>query len=92
MTNILEELWNGEIDPQESLVGSNPHYKGLQHLQSDRKEALLALLSDEQKEKLEKYCDTTQEMNSISEREAFTTGFRIALRLAAEAFYEAPPQ
>ena len=65
MTNILEELWNGEIDPQESLVGSNPHYKGLQHLQSDRKEALLALLSDEQKEKLEKYCDTTQEMNRL---------------------------
>ena len=38
-----------------------------------------------QKEKLEKYCDTTLEMNSVSEREAFASGFRIALRLACAA-------
>ena len=42
-------------------------------------------LSEEQKEKLEKYCDTTLEMNSVSEREAFASGFRIALRLACAA-------
>ena len=89
MKNIIEELWNGEINPQETLIHRNPRCKRLQHLQSERQEALLALLSDEQKEKLEKYCNATQEMNSISEREAFAAGFRIALRLAAEAFYEA---
>lgn len=88
MKNILDELWNGEIDPQETLAGSNPRYKELQRLQSDHKEALLARLSDEQKERLEQYCDTTLEMNAISEREAFAAGFRIALRLAAEAFYD----
>lgn len=38
-----------------------------------------------QKEKLEKYCDTTLEMNSVSEREAFASGLRIALRLACAA-------
>ena len=27
------------------------------------------------------------ELNGISEREAFTAGFKIAMRLAAEAFY-----
>ena len=38
-----------------------------------------------QKEKLEKYCNTTLEMNSAFEREAFASGFRIALRLACAA-------
>lgn len=89
MKNIIEELWNGEINPQDTLVDNNPHYKELQHLQSRNKAELFEDLSEEQKEKLEKNCDTTLEMNSVSEREAFTAGFKIAMRLAAEAFYEA---
>ena len=63
----------------------DPHYKKLQQLQSRNKSELLESLSEEQKEKLEKYCDTTLEMNSVSEREAFASGFRIALRLACAA-------
>ena len=74
MKNIIEELWNGEINPQDTLVDNNPHYKELQHLQSRNKTELLECLSEEQKEKLEKYCDTTLEMNSVSEREAFASG------------------
>ena len=89
MKNIIEELWNGERGPQDTLVDNNPHYKKLQQRQSRNKTELLEILSEEQKEKLEKYCDTTLEMNSVSEREAFTAGFKIAMRLAAEAFYEA---
>ena len=89
MKNIIEGLWNGEINPQDTLVDNNPHYKKLQQRQSRNKTELLEILSEEQKEKLEKYCDTTLEMNSVSEREAFTAGFKIAMRLAAEAFYTA---
>ena len=73
MTNILNELWDGEIHPQDSLIDGNEYYKDLQHL-----------LSDEQKELFEKYCDTLGEMNSISEKEAFSAGVRFAMRLAAE--------
>ena len=91
MKSIIEELWNGERGPQDTLVDNNPHYKELQHLQSRNKSELLESLSEDQKEKLEKYCDTTLEMNSVSEREAFASGFRIALRLAAEVF-PFPPQ
>ena len=63
MKNIIEELWNGEINLQDTLVDNNPHYKELQHLQSRNKSELLESLSEEQKEKLEKYCDTTLEMS-----------------------------
>ena len=32
MTNILNELWDGEIHPQDSLIDGNEYYKDLQHL------------------------------------------------------------
>ena len=63
MKNIIEELRNDERCPQDTPVDNNPHYKELQHLQSRNKTELLESLSGEQKEKLEKYCDTTLEMS-----------------------------
>ena len=60
----------------------------LQHRQPQNKAELLEALSDEQKKLLEKFCATEIELNGISEREAFTAGFKITMRLAAEAFYE----
>ena len=85
MKNLIEELRNDERGPQDTLVDNNPHYKELQPLQFSNETELLESLSEDQKEKLEKYCDTTLEMNSVSEREAFASGFRIALRLACVA-------
>lgn len=41
MKNIIKELWNGEINPQDTLVDNNPHYKELQHLQSRKKQNCL---------------------------------------------------
>ena len=83
-------VFNNRVSPEENekrwIEGNNnPHYKELQQLQSRNKTELLESLSEEQKEKLEKYCDTTLEMNSVSEREAFASGFRIALRLVCAA-------
>lgn len=66
MTNILNELWDGEIHPQDSLIDGNEYYKDLQHLLSRNQADLAGTLSDEQKELFEKYCDTLGEMNSIS--------------------------
>ena len=70
-------------------ISNNKENRELQHRQSQNKAELLETLSDEQKELLEKYCATKIELNGISEREAFTSGFKIAMRLAAEAFYTA---
>ena len=67
-------------------ISNNQEYRELQHRQSQNKAELLEALSDEQKELLEKFCATEIELNGISEREAFTSGFKIAVRLAAEAF------
>ena len=61
----------------------------MQHRQSNNKAELLEVLSDEQKELLENFCATEIQLNGISEREAFTAEFKIAMRLAAETFYTA---
>ena len=84
MTNILNELWDGEIHPQDSLIDGNEYYKDLQHLLSCNQADLAETLSNEQKDLFEKYCNTLGEMNSISEKAAFSAGVRFAMRLAAE--------
>ena len=84
MTNILNELWDGEIHPQDSLIDGNEYYKDLQHLLSRNQADLAETLSNEQKDLFEKYCNTLGEMNSISEKAAFSAGVRFAMRLAAE--------
>ena len=63
MKNIIEELRNGEMGPQDTPVDNNLHYKELQPLQFSNETELLESLSEEQKAKLEKYCDTTLEMS-----------------------------
>ena len=72
MKKMIDELWDGEISPQDTLISDNQEYRELQHRQSQNKAELLEVLSNEQKELLEKFCATEIELNGISEREAFT--------------------
>ena len=85
MKKMIDELWDGEISPQDTLISDNQEYRELQHRQSQNKAELLEALSDEQKELLEKFCATEIELNGISEREAFTAGFKIAMRLGGRS-------
>ena len=50
MKNIIEELWNGEILPQENLTKDNPEYQELRHRQIKKQQELVKTLSDEQNE------------------------------------------
>ena len=88
MTNILNELWNGEIHPQDSLIDGNEYYKDLQHLLSRNQADQAETLTNDKKEQYEKYCGTLGEMSSISEKEAFSAVVRFAMRLAAETLIE----
>ena len=89
MKKMIDELWDGEISPQDTLISDNQEYRELQHRQSKNKAELLEALSDEQKELLEKFCATEIELNGISEREAFTAGFKIAICRCADVYHRA---
>ena len=48
MKKMIDELWDGEISPQDTLISDNQEYRELQHRQSQNKTELLEALSDEQ--------------------------------------------
>ena len=45
-------------------------------------------LTEKQKETLEKFEEALNEMHSIAERDAFSYGLRLGIRLTAEAFLQ----
>ena len=84
MRTLLEELWYGNVYPQEQSTKNNREVKELISLMGKNREELSATFTNEQKVTLEKYDDCVNEMYSIIEREAFTYGFRLGGRLMLE--------
>lgn len=84
MSSIIEELWYGNVAPHESI----PVDKRLLSLMSRNREKLEETLTEKQKELLNKYDESLNEMHSAQELEAFSCGFRIGARLMAEALTE----
>lgn len=84
MRPLLDELWYGNISPQEQSTEHNKEVKNLISLMGKNRDVLSDTLTDEQKETLEKYDDCVNEMYGIIEREVFAYGFRLGGRLMLE--------
>lgn len=83
---ILDELWYGNIAPFEQSASGDKRFSELLKLLNQNREELSGALTDKQKETLEKYEETMNEMYSVSERDAFSYGFRLGIRLMVESF------
>ena len=83
---ILDELWYGNIAPFEQSMSGDKRFAELLKLVNQNREELHDMLTDKQKETLEKYEETVNEMYNVTERDAFSYGFRLGTRLMAEAF------
>ena len=83
---ILDELWYGNIAPFEQSMSGDKRFAELLKLVNQNREELSGALTDKQKETLEKYEETMNEMYNVAEREAFSYGFRLGVRLMTEAF------
>lgn len=75
--NILEELYYGNIVPNEKCAKLNCEVKELLKLLNRNEEKLTATFSEEQKITFEKYKGCNREISEISERETFLNGFRL---------------
>ena len=82
---VLEDLWYGNITPHETILTDNKNYKSFLALMGKNRDDLSGTLTDSQKETLEKYDETIDEMHSIAEIEAFSCGFRLGVRLMIES-------
>lgn len=90
MRTLLEELWYGNVYPQEQSTEHNSEIKELISLMGKNREILSSALTAEQNLTLEKYDDCLNEMNSIIEKEVFAYGFRLGGRLMLEVLTDHP--
>ena len=82
----IDELWYGNISPFEQCTRGDKRLKELLKLVARNREELDGTLTDKQKETLEKFEECMNEMHGITERDAFSYGFRLGVQLMAEAF------
>ena len=82
----ISELWYGNIHPFEQCTYGDKRVKELMKLAARNHEELEKSLTEKQKEILEKLEECLNEMHDYSEQDAFSYGFRLGVRLMAEAF------
>ena len=86
MENIIAELFYGNITPSERSFRRTGEYAHILQLITRNEEKLTEALTEAQKVTFEKFKDGTSELNGMTEVTAFTLGFKLGLRLTAEAF------
>ena len=79
--SILDELWYGNINPQEQSKDNNRAIKELLNLMGRNRDRLQATMNAEQQELLEKYDDCVNEMYGMIETAIFAYAFRLGGRL-----------
>ena len=84
----IDELWYGNIAPFEQCTRDDKRLKELLKLVARNKEELDGTLTDKQKETLEKFEECMNEMHGVTERDAFSHGFRLGVQLMAESFLQ----
>lgn len=82
----ISELWYGNIHPFEQCTCGDKRVKELMKLAARNHEELEKSLTEKQKEILEKLEECLNEMHDYAEQDAFSYGFRLGVRLMAEAF------
>ena len=86
MSNIIEELFYGNLEPQELTTEITPRLKKKLNELVKKEEELAAKLPDEEKEMFANYVSAYNEFSSISISDGFVTGFRFGARFAYDTF------
>ena len=82
MSSILDELFYGNIHPQEQSPSKTTESQELIRLIFQNRDKLVKELTSEQKELLQKYDDCTNELSAICECAIFKEGFRLGAQIA----------
>lgn len=87
-SNILEQLYFGEIRPTEVIVPRNPEYQLLNKKIFNWKEHFKRILSENDFKILEEMFDLTGESYSMCSTEAFVYGFKMGALMMGEVLGE----
>ena len=84
--NIIEELYYGNIDPQERGYHPKCPVKKASDTLNDLEEKLSGQLAGENKELFLRFCNAYAEFMGESELDTFITGFRLGARFMMDMF------
>ena len=84
MKSIINELWHGNIVPQEDSRNNTKEMKELISYIARHDEDLDKLLTEEQKAIFEKYQDCWNEYVSLAEAAIFEYAFKLGMTIAIE--------
>lgn len=82
--NILDELYDGNIRPNEKKITENSEYGKLLNMLNENYAELYKLLNDKEQCILKRIEETESEITSLTDREAFKQGFTLGMKLALE--------
>ena len=85
MKETIEELWHGNIIPQEDSRINSPKMKELLNYMARHHEELEKSFTDEQKETFEKFHDCWSEYMSLAEKAIFVYAFKLGAKLMLES-------
>ncbi len=86
MSNIIEELLYGNLEPQELTTEITPRLKKKLSELVKNEEELTSRLSEEEKELFSNYTCAYNEISSISNSDSFISGFRLGVRCTYDTF------
>ena len=88
MKNTINELWHGNIIPQEDSRTNSKEMKELLGYMARHHEELEKSFTDEQKETFEKFHDCWNEYMSLAEAAIFEYAFKLGMQIAIETLTE----
>lgn len=86
MSNVIEELYYGNLEPQELTTEITPKLKKKLSVLAKKEEELSAMLPEKEKELFVNYVSAHNEFSSISNSDSFISGFRLGARFACDTF------
>ena len=86
MSNIIEELFYGNLEPQELTTELTPRLKKKLKELVKKEEELTSKLSKEEKALFLNYTSAYNEFSSISISDGFVSGFRLGARFTYDTF------
>ena len=86
MTNFIEELYYGNIDPQARGYRPKSHAKKASDSLSVLEERLTKRLDGEDKELFLRFCNAYTELMGECELDTFMTGFRLGAQFMMDTF------
>ena len=86
MSSIIEELYYGNLEPQELTTEISPKLKKKLSSLAKKEEELSVMLPEKEKELFANYVNAHNEFSSISNSDSFISGFRLGARFAYDMF------